>query len=75
LQLNEPGCIEVFGDLDLDALQKSFNQLVQRHEVLRCGFRHENGVIVSFLDPDATTVPMTVLEVRFPFSFFILLSE
>ncbi|KAL4548426.1 hypothetical protein Ndes2526B_g01000 [Nannochloris sp. 'desiccata'] len=62
LELNEPSCIEVFGDLNVEALQKAFNQLLQRHEVLRCGFKRENGVIVSFLDPTATTVPMTILK-------------
>lgn len=72
MQLNEPSCIEVFGDLDLEALQKAFNQFLERHEVLRCGFKRENGVIVSFLDPTATTVPMTVLKVGLPIILQIL---
>jgi len=74
LQLNEPSCTEIFGDIDLNALQTSFNQLLQRHEVLRCGFKQVNGEITCFLDPACTVVPMTVHQVscfRFYFCYFI----
>jgi hypothetical protein len=49
-------------------LQTSFNQLLQRHEVLRCGFKQLNGEITCSLEPSCTVVPMTVHQVSCSFA-------
>ncbi len=41
---NMPGATRVRGPLDLQALEKALNTLVDRHEVLRTNFIEENGL-------------------------------
>lgn len=50
---NVPAAIRLSGDLNLTALEHSFNEIVRRHEALRTSFTEVNGqpvqVIVPFL--------------------------
>lgn len=40
---NIPAIVRLEGDLDLDALSRSLNEVIRRHEVLRTTFASENG--------------------------------
>ena len=41
---NMAGVLQIVGDLDIEALEKSMNQLIARHEILRTVFIDQNGV-------------------------------
>ncbi len=47
---NIPMAMGLEGKLDLDALQKSVNRIITRHETLRSRFRHEGGKPVQIID-------------------------
>ncbi|MEM9212765.1 MAG: amino acid adenylation domain-containing protein [Cyanobacteria bacterium P01_F01_bin.150] len=52
----------LFGDLDLTILQKSFTEIVQRHEVLRTSFGEEKGQPKLTVQPTAFSMP--VVDIR-----------
>src|SRR5262249_36959184 len=47
---NLPGAVRLEGTLDLDALERSVNEIVRRHEVLRTRIEIEEGEPVQVLD-------------------------
>src|SRR5262245_2077378 len=50
-EYNLPICIRWQGPLDVDALTRSLNDLVQRHEILRCRFLNDDGQPQVVIDP------------------------
>ena len=60
--MNEQTCVHVYGKLDLESFQLALNQLIQRHEVFRCGFDHGPGGIEIFVS-SVTEVPLKILKV------------
>ncbi|HEX5890087.1 MAG TPA: amino acid adenylation domain-containing protein, partial [Pyrinomonadaceae bacterium] len=48
---NMPGAVWLEGDLDVGALERSLNEIVRRHEVLRTTFRAELGRPVQVISP------------------------
>nr|MDP9106661.1 condensation domain-containing protein [Candidatus Eremiobacteraeota bacterium] len=52
-----PAALELDGELDVDALQRGFDTIVRRHEILRTAFVSEDGLAVARID-DAATVPL-----------------
>ncbi len=49
---NLPSAVRLTGQLDVDALRQSLNELVQRHEILRATFSNENGKPVHLIAPE-----------------------
>ena len=49
---NIPSVLKITGDLNIDALEKSFNQVIERHEVLRTTFSEHNGQPVQVIAPE-----------------------
>lgn len=45
------GAVRMRGDLDLDVLQRSFDELLRRHEVLRTVFREVDGRPIQVIRP------------------------
>ncbi len=58
---NVPAAVRLTGDLSLQALTQTFNEIVRRHEVLRTTFININGQPLQIINPQAT-VEMPVLE-------------
>lgn len=52
-QMNEPTVVAIEGELDIAALEASANSLLQRHEVLCCGFKLVGGKVVLEYQPEA----------------------
>jgi len=50
-QYNMPAAFRLKGDLDVDALQRSLNEIVRRHEVLRTTYHVRDGHGVQVVDP------------------------
>jgi len=48
---NMPGAVWLEGELDVAALERSLNEIVRRHEVLRTAFRAEIGRPVQVISP------------------------
>jgi amino acid adenylation domain-containing protein len=59
-QYNMPALFDLRGRLDLAALQRAFDALVQRHEALRTHFREVDGAAVQVI---AAHVPATIRHV------------
>ena len=60
---NKPYAIVITGDLDVAALERSFSELVRRHEVLRMSFRMVEGQPMQFMGPERPMVlPITDLR-------------
>ncbi|NEQ41320.1 MAG: amino acid adenylation domain-containing protein, partial [Okeania sp. SIO3I5] len=51
---NIPLAISINGNLDINALQKTLEKIVQRHEVLRTSFSTINGQARQIVHPEAT---------------------
>jgi amino acid adenylation domain-containing protein len=49
--------------LDVTAFERSINEIVRRHEVLRTGFRMENGTPVQIVNPNLK-VPLKIIDLR-----------
>jgi hypothetical protein len=64
MQLNEPSCVNIYGELDIDSFQSALNQLIQRQEIFRCGFEHGPEGVEVYVS-SVTEVPVKILEVRF----------
>lgn len=52
---NVPSAVRVLGQLDLDAMQRAFDELIRRHEVLRTTFEYDEsaGMPVQIIHPAA----------------------
>ncbi|MFP2964422.1 condensation domain-containing protein, partial [Myxococcus sp. 1LA] len=59
---NVPVVVKLIGTLDVEALRRSFSELVRRHESLRTTFRAQDGVAVQVVS-DESTARLEVLEV------------
>ncbi|HGY55115.1 MAG TPA: amino acid adenylation domain-containing protein [Caldithrix abyssi] len=59
---NIPSALRVHGRLDADALRRSFNEIIRRHEVLRTTFATENDqpvqIIADKLEIDVPVIPV-----------------
>jgi amino acid adenylation domain-containing protein len=55
------------GDLDVAALEQSFNEIVRRHDVLRTMFKSEDGNPVQVVLP-ALAIKIPILDLRAPAS-------
>ncbi|WP_164002997.1 non-ribosomal peptide synthetase, partial [Pyxidicoccus caerfyrddinensis] len=53
---NVPSVVKLTGQLDVDALEKSFRELVRRHESLRTTFRTEAGAPVQIISTEPALV-------------------
>ena len=62
LQMNEPVTYEVEGALDIPALERAANLLLDRHELLRCAFKVVDGQIALEYQPEASIV-VTLVKV------------
>src|SRR5271170_7170330 len=60
---NEPGTIRFLGELDVAALEKSFNEILRRHEAWRTCFEIVDGIPVQKVLP-SLKVPLPVLDLR-----------
>ncbi|MGC1222608.1 MAG: amino acid adenylation domain-containing protein [Candidatus Sulfotelmatobacter sp.] len=60
---NEPGTIRYLGALDVSALEKSFNEILRRHEAWRTCFEMVDGVPVQKVQP-SLRVSLPVLDLR-----------
>ncbi|MGA9545928.1 MAG: amino acid adenylation domain-containing protein [Candidatus Sulfotelmatobacter sp.] len=60
---NEPGTIRFLGALDVSALEKSFNEILRRHEAWRTCFEIVDGVPVQKVQP-SLKVSLPVLDLR-----------
>ncbi|WP_419735511.1 amino acid adenylation domain-containing protein [Pseudomonas sp. COR18] len=56
---NIPAALQLRGTLDVEALRRSFETLIARHETLRCTFREEGELTVQVIHP-ATTFDLPV---------------
>ncbi len=48
---NIPSVLRIRGNLNIEALEKSFNEIIQRHEVLRTTFSEKDGRPVQVIAP------------------------
>jgi amino acid adenylation domain-containing protein len=60
---NMPIVVKFTGSLKTDALKKSFQSLIQRHEVLRTNFRTENGQSTLVISPEVD-IELPVIDLR-----------
>ncbi|MFF7338399.1 amino acid adenylation domain-containing protein [Streptomyces sp. NPDC008163] len=60
---NQPAAIEIEGDLDLQALGRVLDALVERHEALRSTFELRDGTPVQIIRPPSG-VPLPVVDLR-----------
>lgn len=61
---NRCPALRLHGALDTERLQKALNAVLARHEILRAGFREENGQVIQFFRSQAslTLEKMSVLS-------------
>ena len=60
---NIPSPVRITGPLDAGALERTLNEIVRRHEVLRTTFATVDGKPVQVIAPEAT-VPLPVTDLR-----------
>lgn len=60
---NELACIQLTGALNVDAMEQSLNEIVQRHEALRTTFEMVEGQAVQIIHP-TITVALQVINLR-----------
>ncbi len=58
---NDPSCVRLTGYLDVEALGKTFSEIVRRHEVLRTSFCLQNGSPVQVIAP-AQELPFPIID-------------
>lgn len=54
--------MEMTGVLDVDVFKTALNMLIERHEVLRYSFNHNNTHGIEVVVNDAVRAPVTMLE-------------
>ncbi len=62
---NMPTALRITGSLDVDALERSFNEIVRRHEVLRATFPVKNGEPVQAAAPHLPVALRVVDSTRY----------
>ncbi|WP_310488130.1 condensation domain-containing protein, partial [Chamaesiphon sp. VAR_69_metabat_338] len=60
---NVPTAIHLTGSLNLAALERTFNEIVRRHETLRTTFIVEDGQPLQAIAPSAT-IPLQVVNLQ-----------
>jgi hypothetical protein len=60
---NIPLALSIKGELDREALERSINQIILRHETLRTGFEERSGALLQVIAAEAS-VDLTVEEGR-----------
>ena len=60
---NIPAAIRLQGQLNIALLEKSFNQVIQRHEILRTAFHTVNGIAKSVINSEFH-LNLTVIEIN-----------
>ncbi len=60
---NIPAALRLTGELDVAALQRSFDALVARHQILRTRFIEQDGQVLQQVQP-AFSLPMTQVDLR-----------
>ncbi|HEY9856591.1 MAG TPA: amino acid adenylation domain-containing protein [Stenomitos sp.] len=60
---NIPAALRLKGSLDVVALERSLNEIVRRHEVLRTTFAKVNGEPVQVIHP-ALSLPLPVIDLQ-----------
>ncbi len=60
---NIPSAVRIKGPLNLSALEKALNFLLQRHQILRANFKTEKGQPKQFLQENAR-LPLPVVDVQ-----------
>ncbi|MGE5659089.1 MAG: condensation domain-containing protein [Actinomycetota bacterium] len=60
---NLPAAVRLKGQLNLPALQKTFNEIVRRHEVLRTAFAEVDGQTVQITSP-ASNFTLLAIDLR-----------
>ncbi|GAA6621098.1 amino acid adenylation domain-containing protein [Scytonema sp. NUACC26] len=65
---NIPYSFRLTGQLDVAILQKSFNEIIRRHSILRTTLQEVNGSLMQVIAPVATVniVNMSVVELHLP---------
>ncbi|WP_437592077.1 amino acid adenylation domain-containing protein [Sorangium sp. So ce1000] len=58
---NEPATLHIKGALDVEALERSLNEIIRRHEAWRTTFGVEGGEPVQIIHPEAT-VELPVMD-------------
>ncbi|HYG35604.1 MAG TPA: amino acid adenylation domain-containing protein, partial [Clostridia bacterium] len=48
---NIPAALRLKGGLDIDALQKAFQRVIDRHEALRASFNYDDGNLIQVIQP------------------------
>lgn len=61
---NESVTIYRFGSLDVDALERSFTDLIRRHEIWRTNYAALNGSTVQVVRPAPDQIRLPVLDLR-----------
>ena len=61
---NEPVTIHRRGELDVAALERSFTEIVRRHEAWRTTFRLEGDQIVQIVQPAPARIAIPVIDLR-----------
>ncbi|HLO87426.1 MAG TPA: amino acid adenylation domain-containing protein [Nostocaceae cyanobacterium] len=63
---NMPAAVRLVGKLNVEALEKSINEIIRRHEVLRTSFLLENGQLLQVVVPQLQLkIPIIDLQ-KFP---------
>ncbi|HEY9856592.1 MAG TPA: amino acid adenylation domain-containing protein, partial [Stenomitos sp.] len=62
-QYNMPTAMRLVGLLDVDALEKSLNEIVSRHEVLRTTYSTIDGEPVQVIHPNLS-IPLSILDLQ-----------
>ncbi|MBG1266526.1 non-ribosomal peptide synthetase [Nostoc sp. WHI] len=60
---NIPSALHLTGTLNIKALEKAVNAVVQRHEVLRSSFQIHNNSLVQIISPEAN-LNIVILDLR-----------
>jgi len=58
---NIPAAVRLEGPLNLEALERSFNEIIRRHEVLRTTFPSFDGRPLQLIDP-AYELPLNIID-------------
>jgi amino acid adenylation domain-containing protein len=60
---NMPGVVRLQGNLDVSALEKTLNEIVRRHEILRTSFRSSEGQPVQVIK-DNLAINLPIVDLR-----------
>src|SRR2546425_11183445 len=61
---NEPVTINRQGELDVAALERSFTEIVRRHEAWRTTFQWNDGEVVQIVRPAPARIEIPIVDLR-----------